>query len=87
MYSASGEAPDLRSRTHHLFQKEITPRCEAGGVISFKLSLVNPVGVYLFMASSMATATETVAPTMGLLPMPIRPIISTWAGTEEEPAN
>ena len=32
---------------------------------------------YLFMASSMATATETVAPTMGLLPMPIRPIIST----------
>ena len=43
--------------------------------------------VYLFMASSMATATETVAPTMGLLPMPMRPIISTWAGTEEEPAN
>ena len=32
---------------------------------------------YLFMASSMATATETVAPTMGLLPMPMRPIIST----------
>ena len=30
-----------------------------------------------FMASSMATATETVAPTMGLLPMPMRPIIST----------
>ena len=33
--------------------------------------------IYLFMASSMATATETVAPTMGLLPMPMRPIIST----------
>ena len=40
-----------------------------------------------FMASSPATATETVAPTMGLLPMPRKPIISTWAGTELEPAN
>ena len=34
-----------------------------------------------------ATATATVAPTMGLLPMPRKPIISTCAGTEEEPAN
>ena len=42
---------------------------------------------YAFSASSTATATETVAPTMGLLPMPRKPIISTWAGTEEEPAN
>lgn len=40
-----------------------------------------------FIASSTATAQATVAPTMGLLPMPIRPIISTCAGTEEEPAN
>ena len=38
---------------------------------------------YLFLyASSIATATATVAPTMGLLPIPIRPIISTWAGTD-----
>ena len=42
---------------------------------------------YLFAASSMATATATVMPTMGLLPAPMRPIISTCAGTEEEPAN
>ena len=34
-----------------------------------------------------ATATATVAPTIGLLPMPRKPIISTCAGTEEEPAN
>ena len=34
-----------------------------------------------------ATATATVAPTMGLLPMPRKPIISTCAGTEDEPAN
>ena len=39
----------------------------------------------LVVASYTATATD--APTMGLLPMPIRPIISTCAGTEEEPAN
>ena len=32
--------------------------------------------VYYFIASSTATATATVAPTIGLLPMPIRPIIS-----------
>ena len=37
--------------------------------------------------SSTATATATVAPTIGLLPMPMRPIISTCAGTELEPAN
>lgn len=45
------------------------------------------IGLNYLAASSMATATATVAPTMGLLPMPIRPIISTCAGTDEEPAN
>ena len=40
-----------------------------------------------FIASSTATAQATVMPTIGLLPAPIRPIISTCAGTEEEPAN
>ena len=42
---------------------------------------------YFFMASSTATATATVAPTIGLLPMPRKPIISTCAGTDELPAN
>ena len=42
---------------------------------------------YLLSASLTATATATVAPTIGLLPMPRKPIISTCAGTEEEPAN
>ena len=32
---------------------------------------------YFLSASSTATATATVAPTMGLLPMPRKPIIST----------
>ena len=42
---------------------------------------------YFLKLSSTATATATVAPTIGLLPMPMRPIISTCAGTELEPAN
>ena len=42
---------------------------------------------YAFSAAFTATAQATVAPTMGLLPMPMRPIMSTCAGTEEEPAN
>ena len=40
-----------------------------------------------FIACSTATATATVAPTIGLLPMPRKPIISTCAGTDDEPAN
>ena len=40
-----------------------------------------------FAASSTETATDTVIPTIGLFPAPIRPIISTCAGTEEDPAN
>ena len=40
-----------------------------------------------FYFLTQATAQATVAPTMGLLPMPMKPIISTWAGTELEPAN
>ncbi len=42
---------------------------------------------YLPSACSTATAQATVQPTMGLLPMPMRPIMSTCAGTDEEPAN
>ena len=42
---------------------------------------------YFLRDSSTATAHATVQPTMGLLPMPMRPIMSTCAGTELEPAN
>lgn len=42
---------------------------------------------YLLRASATLTAQATVQPTIGLLPMPRNPIISTCAGTEEEPAN
>ena len=42
---------------------------------------------YLFKANATFTAQATVHPTIGLLPIPRKPIISTCAGTEEEPAN
>ena len=42
---------------------------------------------YLLSASATLTAQATVHPTIGLLPIPRNPIISTCAGTEEEPAN
>ena len=41
--------------------------------LSFKIAVKN----YLFKASLTATATATVAPTIGLLPIPMIPIIST----------
>ena len=42
---------------------------------------------YLFSAKATFTAQATVHPTIGLLPIPRKPIISTCAGTELEPAN
>ncbi len=45
------------------------------------------INIFYLQASSIATATATVAPTIGLLPIPRKPIISTCAGTDEEPAN
>ena len=67
-------------------KKHIQPNSQAGCASLF-VTWERKVFPYFFSASSTATATETVAPTMGLLPMPRKPIISTWAGTEEEPAN
>ena len=46
-----------------------------------------PILDYLFRAWATSTAHATVHPTIGLLPIPRNPIISTWAGTEDEPAN
>jgi len=42
----------------------------------FLLFMISGLFVY-FLLSATATATATVAPTMGLLPMPRKPIIST----------
>ena len=57
-------------------------------VVAGRLNFIAPRAMtFYFIASSTATAAVTVAPTMGLLPMPKKPIIYTWAGTELEPAN
>jgi len=61
---------------NHTRTQKHTPPCELQSGAGWEV-MGKPGWIYLFMASSMATATETVAPTMGLLPMPMRPIIST----------
>ena len=73
----------VRQTIAHLCRKKkgIKTTALAGGRILFYIIC------YLFKALETSTAQETEAPTMGLLPIPIRPIISTWAGTDEEPAN
>ena len=57
-------------------KKHIQPNF-SGRMCFFACYLGRKVFPYFFSASSTATATETVAPTMGLLPMPRKPIIST----------
>ena len=44
-----------------------------------------PAISYLFSAVATSTAQATVQPTIGLLPMPRNPIISTCAGTDDKP--
>ena len=58
-----------------------------GGQPSLFLCLLQAKQIYLLSAVATSTAQATVQPTIGLLPMPRNPIISTCAGTEDEPAN
>ena len=76
-----------RSKLRHRRPRRSDFACkiQKGDKDFFPIPLLLQIVVY--EACSRATATATEAPTMGLLPMPISPIISTWAGTEEEPAN
>ncbi len=62
--------------------KHKNPRNRSCGGILSRLS-----NDYLFRAVATSTAQATVQPTIGLLPIPRKPIISTWAGTDEDPAN
>ena len=59
-------------KIHHL-SKAIIEKSSAADLAA----LLNLFAVYYFTASSTATAQATVIPTMGLLPAPSRPIIST----------
>ena len=56
-------------------------------VLYWTLSLCIKVINYLPKAWALSTAQATVQPTIGVLPIPRNLIISTWAGTDEEPAN
>ena len=69
-----------------ILNKKKTPvgnGCVAYGCCIFCTGAV----AYLLRARATFTAQATVQPTMGLLPIPKKPIISTCAGTDEEPAN
>lgn len=75
---------DLKNRTFRFLDKRTPP-----GRLRFPraVSVFQFAFLPFYCAWLTATAQATVAPTMGLLPMPMRPIISTCAGTEEDPAN
>lgn len=75
---------DLINRTFRFLDKRTPP-----GRLRFPraVSVFQFAFLPFYCAWLTATAQATVAPTMGLLPMPMRPIISTCAGTEEDPAN
>ena len=67
------------------YKKIPTTQCvELQGFLQMKKKVKR---AYLLRASATFTAQATVQPTIGLFPIPRKPIISTWAGTELEPAN
>ena len=76
----------LRKLVVFSIKKRKKSRCCGSTGIFIPFFVIRRSGFY-FMASWTATATATVIPTIGLLPAPRKPIISTWAGTDEEPAN
>ena len=72
---------------HEVTGVEIIAKKKLGGQPSLFLCLLQAKQIYLLSAVATSTAQATVQPTIGLLPMPRNPIISTCAGTDEEPAN
>ena len=66
---------------------KIVAKKKPGGQPSLFLCLLQAKQIYLLSAVATSTAQATVQPTIGLLPMPRNPIISTCAGTDEDPAN
>ena len=72
--------------------KKVDPEATVivGGLCGWNVDFLRDIylnGGKDYFAWETATATATEAPTIGLLPMPISPIISTCAGTLDEPAN
>ena len=85
LHGFSNSLADLRANALSLLMR--TYQQKKGAAHSESSPLCRTKRKNQALACAAATAQATVAPTMGLLPMPIRPIISTCAGTEEEPAN
>ena len=85
LHGYSNSSADLRANALSLLMR--TYQQKKGAAHSESSPLCRTKRKNQALACAAATAQATVAPTMGLLPMPIRPIISTCAGTEEEPAN
>ena len=72
---------------HEVTGIEIIAKNKLGCQPSLFLCLLQAKQIYLLRAVATSTAQATVQPTIGLLPIPRNPIISTCAGTDEEPAN
>ena len=68
--------------SHFCCAKSIKTRTAA-----FSRRICRSYSDYFLKVSATATAQATVQPTIGLLPIPMNPIISTCAGTDEDPAN
>ena len=73
--------------SHYLSESEENVAPAQGGPHLWEGFLKTDDDVYFESAVATSTAQATVHPTIGLLPIPRKPIISTWAGTDEEPAN
>ncbi len=68
--------PAARAALQSYYSRRIPTKAKEKGLKS-PFRFVYEVFTYAFAASSTATAQATVAPTIGLLPIPISPIIST----------
>ena len=76
----------LEEQKRERLRRKLSLRHSLFSVCEIKMTLSR--GYYfLLRARSTFTAHATEHPTMGLLPIPRKPIISTCAGTDEEPAN
>ena len=76
-------APD-RGCQRQLTGVKIVAKKKPGGQPSLFLCLLQAKQIYLLSAVATSTAQATVQPTIGLLPMPRNPIISTCAGTDDK---
>ncbi len=83
---ASGRCVPNRGCQRQLTGVKIVAKKKPGGQPSLFLCLLQAKQIYLLSAVATSTAQATVQPTIGLLPIPRNPIISTYA-KEEKPVG